>query len=130
MSTEAYWGRWRNRTQVELQLANSWRVVGAYRMDTGAMVGFSRAVSDGVALAYLADVFVLADARGSGIGKALIRTMVDEGPGVEFRWILHTADAHGLYQRFGFREPDATCLERPGRHIPVSKPEPRRSWHR
>lgn len=121
MSTQAYWGRWRDRTQVERQLAGSWRVVGAYRMDTGAMVGFARAVSDGVAVAYLADVFVLPDARGAGLGKALIRTMIDEGPGASFRWMLHTADAHGLYRRFGFREPDATYLERPGKHIPISE---------
>lgn len=121
MSTQAYWGRARDRTQVERQLAGSWRVVGAYRMDTGAMVGFARAVSDGVAVAYLADVFVLPDARGAGLGKALIRTMIDEGPGASFRWMLHTADAHGLYRRFGFREPDATYLERPGKHIPISE---------
>lgn len=121
MSTQAYWGRWRDRTQVERQLAGSWRVVGAYRMDTGAMVGFARAVSDGVAVAYLADVFVLPDARGAGLGKALIRTMIDEGPGASFRWMLHTADAHGLYRRFGFREPDATYLERPGKHVPISE---------
>jgi hypothetical protein len=29
--------------------------------------------------------------------------------------MLHTADAHGLYRRFGFVEPDATVLERPRR---------------
>ncbi|MFD2422066.1 GNAT family N-acetyltransferase [Amycolatopsis pigmentata] len=122
MSTEAYWGRWRDRAKVERQLAGSWRVVGAYRADTGAMVGFARAVSDGVALAYLADVFVLAEARGGGVGKALIRTMIDEGPGADFRWMLHTADAHGLYRSFGFREPDTTYLERPGKQAPISEP--------
>jgi GNAT superfamily N-acetyltransferase len=120
MSTQAYWGRWRDRTQVERQLRGSWRLVGAY--DTaGAMVGFARAVSDGVSLAYLADVFVVDAARGHGVGKALVRAMIDDGPGAGFRWMLHTADAHELYQRFGFREPDATYLERPGKNAPVSE---------
>jgi len=77
------------------------------------MVGFARAVSDGVALAYLADVYVEKAARGRGIGAALVHAMIEEGPGVGFRWMLHTLDAHGLYRRFGFREPDATYLERP-----------------
>lgn len=113
LSTQAYWGRWRDRSQVERQLAGSWRVVGAYHRDTGAMVGFARAISDGVALAYLADVFVLSEARGAGLGKALVRAMIDEGPGAGFRWMLHTADAHGLYRRFGFQEPNGTYLERP-----------------
>jgi GNAT superfamily N-acetyltransferase len=121
MSTQAYWGRWRDRAAVERQLHGSWRVVGAYR-DTGEMVGFARAVSDGVAFGYLADVFVVEEARGHGLGKALVKAMVDDGPGAEFRWMLHTADAHDLYRRFGFREPDDTYLERrPAKHAPISE---------
>lgn len=120
MSTHAYWGRWRDRATIERQLAGSWRVLGAY--DTaGAMVGFARAVSDGVALAYLADVFVVDAARGHGVGKALVKALVEDGPGADFRWMLHTADAHELYRRFGFTEPDVTYLERPGKHAPISE---------
>jgi predicted N-acetyltransferase YhbS len=52
--------------------------------------------------------------RGKGLGKGLVRAMIDDGPGVGFRWMLHTSDAHGLYERFGFRKPDETYLERPG----------------
>jgi GNAT superfamily N-acetyltransferase len=112
LSTQAYWARWRTRDDVERQLAGSWRVIGAYAAD-GRMVGFARALSDGVALAYLADLFVLDEVRGQGVGKGLVRAMVDDGPGAEFRWMLHTADAHGLYEAFGFRRPDQTYLERP-----------------
>lgn len=114
MSTQAYWGRWRTRADVETQLAASWRVVGAYLTSTGEMVGFARAISDGVALAYLADLFVVDTMRGKGLGKGLVATMIDNGPGAGFRWMLHTADAHGLYEQFGFAKPDATYLERPG----------------
>jgi GNAT superfamily N-acetyltransferase len=113
LSTEAYWGRWRTRDDVAVQIANAWRVVGAY-VD-GAQVGFARAVSDGVALAYLADVYVRGDHRGRGIAKALVAAMIDDGPGRDFRWMLHTADAHDLYRPFGFAEPDASMLERPAR---------------
>ena len=113
LSTQAYWQRWRSRSDVERQITGAWRVVGAYERDTGRMVGFARALSDGVALAYLADLFVVDDARGQGIGKDLVREMIDNGPGARFRWMLHTADAHGLYERFGFAPPDATFLERP-----------------
>ncbi|PPK69167.1 GNAT family N-acetyltransferase [Actinokineospora auranticolor] len=112
LSTEAYWGRTRTRADLEAQLASAWRVVGAYNRETGAQVGFARAVSDGVALAYLADVFVLSADRGNGLGKALVRTMIDEGPGSGFRWMLHTSDAHTLYHQFGFTTPDSTVLVR------------------
>jgi GNAT superfamily N-acetyltransferase len=113
LSTHAYWARWRDRAAVEAQLDAAWRVVGAY--ETGRMVGFARAISDGVALAYLADVFVLPDRRGWGIGHGLVTAMIDAGPGARFRWLLHTADAHGLYRQHGFAQPDATLLERPAR---------------
>ena len=53
LSTEAYWGRWRPREIVEQQVRTAWRVVGAYEQDSGAMVGFARAFSDGFAFAYL-----------------------------------------------------------------------------
>jgi GNAT superfamily N-acetyltransferase len=112
MSGEAYWARWRTREDVARQVAVAWRVVGVYRGD--AMVGFARATSDGVSMAYLADVFVLSEHRGRGLGRRLVGAMIDDGPGAGLRWMLHTADAHGLYATFGFAAPDATMLERPG----------------
>jgi GNAT superfamily N-acetyltransferase len=118
LSEQAYWGRWRSRSDVEQQIVGAWRVVGCYRSSTGAMVGFARAVSDGVAVAYLADVFVLAQHRGKGLGKRLVETMIEAGPGRDFRWLLHTADAHGLYEQFGFALPDDTLLDRPSRQGP------------
>jgi ribosomal protein S18 acetylase RimI-like enzyme len=114
LSTEAYWGRWRTRSVVEQQLDSAWRVVGVYDSASGAMIGFARAVSDGAGFAYLADVYIDKEFRGQGLGMELVATMIDRGPGASFRWTLHTSDAHGLYERFGFTQPDRTYLERPG----------------
>jgi GNAT superfamily N-acetyltransferase len=86
-----------------------------YESATGRMVGFARAISDGVAYAYLADVYILPGSRGRGLGKLLIHAMIEDGSGAWFRWCLHTADAHGLYARFGFAPPNDTYLERPSR---------------
>jgi len=113
LDRDAYWGRWRGADDFHRQVAGSWRVVGCYETGTGAMVGFARAVSDGVGFAYLADVLVLPEHRGRGLGARLVEEMVERGPGAGFRWMLHTADAHGLYARFGFAPADATVLERP-----------------
>lgn len=116
LSTQAYWGRYRTRADFEAQLACAWRVVGVYETATGRQVGFARAVSDGVDFGYLSDVFILAGARGAGLGQELVATMIDRGPGAGFRWSLHTADAHGLYRKYGFAEPDTTrYMERPRR---------------
>ena len=112
LTTEVYWSRWRPVSVVREQIRTAWRVVAVYAPG-GAQVGFARAFSDGWATAYLADVYVLPEHRGHGLGKRLVRKMIDEGPGAAFRWMLHTRDAHGLYKQFGFREPEQTYLERP-----------------
>jgi GNAT superfamily N-acetyltransferase len=112
LTEHAYWAKYRTRDMFEQQLDSAWRIVGAYRTADGQMVGFCRAFSDGVAMAYLADVYVSHDERGRGIGQGLLRVMIDEGPGRNFRWMLHTADAHNLYAKFGFNPPDGTFVER------------------
>jgi GNAT superfamily N-acetyltransferase len=115
LSTQAYWGRHRSREDVTTQVERAWRVVGAYEPAGGSMVGFARAVSDGIGIAYLADVFVLQEHRGHGLGVRLVEEMIERGPGAALRWVLFTEDAHELYARFGFRPPDSTLLERPAR---------------
>jgi ribosomal protein S18 acetylase RimI-like enzyme len=124
LSSEAYWGRWRTREDVARQVRSAWRVVGVYQ--GRKMVGFARAVSDGVALAYLADVFVLRQHRDRGLGRRMITEMIEDGPGAAFRWLLHTADAHRLYAQFGLTVPDPTLLERPAARaavLPVPPPQ-------
>lgn len=106
------WGRWRTQDQLLHQVAGAWRVVGVLDRHTGQVVAFARAVSDGVMVAYLADVYVLPEYRGLGLSTRLLSEMIDDGPGRSFRWMLHTDDAHGLYERFGFVAGPATYMER------------------
>jgi GNAT superfamily N-acetyltransferase len=111
ISTESYWGLGRPRELIERIVAASARVLGLY--DGEQQIGFARAVSDGVSLAYLADVYVLRDYRGRGLGYELVREMV-EGSFGEVRWMLHTADAQGLYEKLGFSDdtPPYALMER------------------
>jgi N-acetyltransferase len=111
LTTEAYWGRSRTEDDIRRQIAGAWRVVGVYDR-AGAMVGFARAFSDGGS-AYLSDVYVLPGHRGAGLGRAIMRAMIDDGPGAGQRWMLHTSDAHGLYRSSGFTQPDGRYMERP-----------------
>jgi len=112
LANESYWAAGRPRTVVERLVREADRVVGAY--DGDRQIGFARAFTDGATLAYLADVYVLPDYRGSGVGAELVRAMVEDGPYSGLRWLLHTNDAHGLYRRFGFAEPSERLMERPG----------------
>ena len=113
ISKESYWGKGRARERVARAIDGSTRVVGIYRGSD--QVGFARAVSDGAVVAYLADVYVLEPYRGKGLGLELIREIVDGDAQDDVRWMLHTADAAGLYRKLGFRPqaPPYPLMERP-----------------
>ena len=108
--TRSYWAKGRSRELQDVLIDSAARVVGLYC--GGEQVGFSRAVSDGHVQSYLADVYVLEEHRGRGLGVELVRFSVDEGPLAGTKWYLHTRDAHDLYRRFGFVEPSERALER------------------
>lgn len=69
----------------------------------GSQVAFARVISDYATFANLVDVFVLPEHRGRGYSKTLMEAVVahPELQGLR-RFTLATADAHGLYQKFGF----------------------------
>ena len=110
LSEESYWAKGRARGVQDELIDGAARVVGLYH--EGQQVGFTRALSDGHAQSYLADVYVLDEHRGHGLGVELVRFSVDEGPLATTKWFLHTADAHDLYRKFGFGEPGERTLER------------------
>jgi len=110
LSNHAYWAKGRARDIVERLVREASRVVGLYA--DGRQIGFARAFTDGVAAVYLADVYVLPEHRGRGLGVELVREMVEGSPWADRKWLLHTRDAHELYRRFGFGEPSERVMER------------------
>ena len=113
LAEESYWARGRELAEVELLVAEATRVVGLYH--DGNQVGFCRAARCSPKLFYLADVYVLPAYRGRGLGVELVGEMVERGPLADAKWILHTEDAHALYRRFGFGDPNYKLMERAAR---------------
>lgn len=69
-----------------------------------AQIGFARTVTDYATYAYLADVYVLEQHRGKGLSKWLMSEVMRHTKLQGLRRItLATRDAHGLYERFGFK---------------------------
>ena len=68
-------------------------------------VGFARMITDSATYAYLADVYILEDHRGKGLSKRLMDEIMSH-PDLQGlrRMTLATADAHGLYKKYGFSE--------------------------
>jgi GNAT superfamily N-acetyltransferase len=113
----SYWAKGRTRETQDALIDASGHVVGLY--ENGHQVGFARAVDCvGAGFVYLADVYVLDEHRGRGLGVDLVREIIENGPYADRRWVLHTQDAHTLYEKLGFG-PNERLMERPA----VSPPQ-------
>jgi GNAT superfamily N-acetyltransferase len=97
---QSYWAKHFPRELVERSIRNS-LCFGAYVGDQ--QIAFARVITDRALVAYLADVFVLPSFRGHGVGKELIRSVLDHPDLQTTRvFLLRTRDAQRLYERFGF----------------------------
>ena len=107
----AYWSPGVERDVVERAIASS-VVVGLYDA-AGTQAGMARAVTDRTTFAWIADVFVLPEHRGRGLGRFVVGSLL-EHPSLQGlrRIMLATKDAHELYRDYGF-----TDLDDPGRFM-------------
>lgn len=98
----SYWAKGISMHTVQTSIQNS-VCFGVYHHQK--QVGFARVITDEVTFAYLCDVFILPDYRKSGLSKWLIQTIRNH-PNLKNlrRFMLATADAHGLYEQFGFSQ--------------------------
>jgi ribosomal protein S18 acetylase RimI-like enzyme len=110
LAEESYWAHGRPRAVVEDLVYGASRVIGLYHGDE--QVGFARTFSDGHTLSYLADVYVLPEHRGRGLGVELVREAVERSPFANTRWLLHTRDAQDLYRKFGFGPVSERLMEK------------------
>jgi len=102
LSNSSYWAQGRDVELVKRSVSNSLNF-GLYKGNQ--QIGFARVVTDYATFAWLADVFMLDEYRGQGLGKWLIEVVVSHPRLQGFRrWLLATRDAHELYRRFGFTE--------------------------
>lgn len=113
--TQTYWSLGIPLATVAKAVQNS-VCVGAYLGQE--QVGFARAVTDRATFAYLADVYVLESHRGNGLSRRMMEAMTahPELQGLR-RMLLATRDAHGLYEKFGFKP-----LAAPARFMELHNP--------
>jgi GNAT superfamily N-acetyltransferase len=121
LGTKSYWATGRSLETISRSIENS-VAFGLYRW--GKQIGFARVITDYATFAWLADVFVLDEERGQGLGKWLVASILSHPELQGFRrWLLATKDAHELYRPFGFDE-----LKRPERwmerHDPQTQEKP------
>jgi len=115
LSEESYWARERTSEQTATAIKNS-LPFGVYKGEN--QIGFARVITDYATFAYLGDVFILPEYQGSGLGKILMKAIV-EHPDLQNlrRWILATKDAHILYEKYEF-----SALRHPERWMEKTAP--------
>ncbi|MFM7296435.1 MAG: GNAT family N-acetyltransferase [Planctomycetota bacterium] len=115
MLAASYWSPGIRREVLAEALRNSITAV-AIDEESGTTVGVARVVTDRATFAWLCDVFVEERVRGRGVARRMIEELERE-PTLQSvrRWCLATRDAHGLYERFGYRPvPAERWMEKQG----------------
>ena len=101
LSGESYWAAGRPADVIARSIVGS-DVFGVYD-GAGEQAGFARLVTDRATFGWVCDVFVLPAHRSLGLGKALLDAVTDHADELGItRLMLATADAHDLYDQFGF----------------------------
>ncbi|OSQ28240.1 GNAT family N-acetyltransferase [Thalassospira sp. MCCC 1A03138] len=106
----SYWSRGRSRGEFDRSVEMS-VPVGAYC--DGRQVGFARVVTDFIAIAYIADVFVDPDYRRRGIASMMLDALHGHPDIARVkRWMLATHDMQPVYRQHGYEDLNETIMMR------------------
>lgn len=82
------------------------------------VVGFARALCDGVTSGYISMVAVAESRRGEGVGRELVRRLMGDDEAIT--WVLRAdRGSRGFWERLGFT-PSSLAMERPRRLPPAA----------
>ena len=105
---QAGWARKRNHGDIDRLLQNT--DVFVVVRHGGSLVGFGRALSDGVFRALVDDIIVDQAHRSQGIGQIIVRTLMKQLSAVEEVFLNTGHHLESFYSKCGFKEFDGLTM--------------------
>ena len=103
MLSNAFWSNGIKIDEVKKGAENSALVVGVF-LSCNNQIGYARVISDKTRFAYILDVYIDEDFRKRGIGQKMINYILNHEELKDvYQWLLITKDAHGVYNKVGFK---------------------------
>ena len=99
LNNQSYWAQNRSIEVIKKSIKNS-LCFGVYYQNQ--QIGFTRVITDYATFYYICDFFILQQFQGNGIGKKLIKSIVNHSELKNIIGTLLTIDAHEFYRPFGF----------------------------
>jgi N-acetylglutamate synthase-like GNAT family acetyltransferase len=105
----AFWAIDRQIEDLQIAIDRSDPVISAW--DGDLLIGFARATSDGIYRATIWDVVIDADYQRLGLGRKLVKTVLDHPWMIRVERIyLSTTHQQGFYERMGFEPNSSTTM--------------------
>ncbi|MEM6431812.1 MAG: GNAT family N-acetyltransferase [Deinococcota bacterium] len=104
------WADTRSLEGIAIMLEHSSLCISMW--DGESLIGFARALSDGVYRAYLDDVVIDEAYRGRGLGRQLLEAVSDHLQDIEQISLLCAESRIPFYTKFGFELSDITYMQR------------------
>ena len=101
---QGWWGRNDSQEGLSRLIKGSHCFLLAER--DGRLIGMGRAISDGASDAYIQDVVVIQEERGTGAGSAIMKTLMKrlKSDGVKWVGLIAQGNSSPFYARLGFKD--------------------------
>lgn len=107
---QTYWADKRSK-ELTLRSINHSRCYGVRDKDL-KLVGFARVITDYATTYYLCDVVIEKNHQHLGLGKELMRFIIEDQDLSGLSGMLVTENAHHFYEKFGFVRAGARFMQR------------------
>lgn len=108
--SQTTWASERKKLDIRKMLKNL--TVFVTIRDNSNLIGFGRAVSDGIYRALIDDIIVDHSYQKSGIGKVIVEALLNQLDGIDEIFLNTNPDLEEFYKKFGFKKVNTITMKK------------------